>query len=76
MTLENPKSKLRPFKIICKPDLCNFACNIKQFCTILAICTIYKNLCNMYNMYNINVNIVHKIACNIEQYNEQYYVQL
>ena len=60
---------------ICKPDLCNFVCNIEQCCTILAKCTIYKNSCNMYNMYNINDNIVHKIACNIEQYGEQYYVQ-
>ena len=60
---------------ICKPDLCNFVCNIEQYCTILAICTIYKNSCNMYNMYNIDVNIVHKIACNIEQYGEQYYLQ-
>ena len=50
--------------LVCKPDLCNFVCNIEQYCTILAICTIYKNSCNMYNMYNINVNIVHQIACN------------
>ena len=55
---------------ICKPcRLCNFMCNMEQFFTILAICTISKYSCNMYNMYNINVNIVHKIACNIEQYN-------
>ena len=69
------KFKLPLAAMICKPDLCNFVCNIEQYCTILAICTIYKNSCNMYNMYNINVNIVHKIACNIEQYGEQYYVQ-
>ena len=28
----------------------------------------------MYNMYNMKVNIVHKNACNIEQYGKQYYV--
>ena len=60
---------------ICKPDLCNFVCKIEQYCIILAICTIYKNSCNMYNMFNMIVNMVSKIACNIEQYCEQYYVQ-
>ena len=61
--------------IDCKPDLCIFVYNIGQFCARLEICTIFKNSCNMYNMYNTNVNIVHKIACNIEQYGEQYNVQ-
>ena len=43
--------------IICKPDLCNFVCNVEQYCKILAISAIYKNSCNMYNMYNINLNV-------------------
>ena len=70
-----PRRRFAGARAICKPDQCNFVYYIGQCCTILAICTIYKYSVNMYNMYNKNFNVVHKIECNFEQYSEQYCVQ-